>query len=46
VYLLSPLTKLNVEIHKGMLVYRAKGMEQKMYISTSKERFDEEKNGD
>jgi hypothetical protein len=25
VYLLSPLTKLNVEIHKGMLVYRAKG---------------------
>ena len=25
VYLLSPLTILNVEIHKGMLVYRAKG---------------------
>ena len=25
VYLLSPLTVLNVEIHKGMLVYRARG---------------------
>lgn len=25
VYLLSPLTVLNAEIHKGMLVYRAKG---------------------
>ena len=25
VYLLSPLTSLNVEVHKGALVYRAKG---------------------
>lgn len=25
VYLLSPISALNVEVHKGMLVYRAKG---------------------
>jgi hypothetical protein len=29
VYLLSPLTPLNVEVHKGALVYRAKGSDKR-----------------
>jgi hypothetical protein len=43
VYLLSPFTVLNVEIHKGMLVYRARGSNKRFTYQQVKKRIDKKK---